>query len=960
MKLTSQMRKNLLILQSSKPEEKSVEFDAKQEGLKPIHKRNAVCNFFTWLIHKIFPCFVRNRALDRVSQNILKGVEAVDQVTQREKSLIEKAIINLGLMIEKNGGACTELVKNTLLKIQNLPIVKKLTLPAKTPNNNLPQVKKGPEIANPLKLNQDPVKQNTVQASVQELGKKELLENEQTKDQETGKPDASNVVLTKAAPDSTKPLPTPPIKNRENSSTQKVINNKDLDKTEENKPPKLPPLPEKLQNLMYGKDPVGCLFKELIIFAEFLLNYPDDEIREKGLNTIAGHISKIHAAIISNPTEPQINVLTKLFERLSKNIKITLLTKALKDVFALKTISNELLVAASLDQPTIWKTASQQASKTLTKNYTIKFKDFSKLGLIELLPVSHVLAILESVLLKNQDFASEFFEFYFSPKKNIEIQHKFLENINPEFFKFFLPAIDESKRSPWKYFIRVLSSFEDNKKLEKILVNIFAYLNEKKNSKAILHLPIKHTLVVLAKTQQLEHPEYQELLDNLFQDPRFKDEANQKQFVNYFTDDNEINSQILVDILWKTANVHKEFHNFLLAYILEEKVKFQPQMRLKCISNMGNDMIRQYVFPLVNNAAASHERFLKLIPLLRFSEIQTQINAEWDNIKDWYLSPKPQKFINYDQLLPYITNVDRLLELLAPIFQAKDEKYFELIFNHLEEEPWKALFLAGLLDALYPQQKALYHKQSALFNEQQALFLAGKLKEQPLEPVKPFDINPYLSEWLSNQNKLNGDKFFQCEIIFKNGIKLDKPMHEKTEIARFFKIENKFNFMVKKTIFDKFDANIKEYLLTHTRHSSPKDLLSHFLNIHPSQLAMALLDKESRNNILKAIKQEEGFLTETAVEKIAEITKKIKEHLAVLILNNQEKIKNLEQYLLNLDEAAADNPDEKQEAAKSNINEIKEKIKEQEQGIANIDAFLNEIPRKNLQQINYRQSVYAL
>ena len=986
MALEDSIIRKLTILEGLNPEEKSVTFDAAQKNLIGISKRSALCNFFTWIIHKIFPCFARNRDLDEVAQAVLNEVNtSLDAATDEEKALMQRAIVNLGQVIDKNGGAKQNDIQQTLRKIQGLSVVKDLQPEPPTPFNT-------------------PVTDRHAQVGSGESDNDNGGTSEENPNENRLSVEVQPHVHQDAGSRVSCIFPT--ISSTADSST---------------------PLPINLQALISGKT-VAYTFNDLIFFAENLLMRPvEDSNRASGLQLIVKRIEKLPAASISLQSEKQREILTALFENFNQDAKVLILSKALEGVFLQKNkIYHELLNTASesVDPVLLWQNAMKVALKKLPKNLNFNFEDLKKTNLLNL-PVVRVLAILETIFLKDLDFASKLYAYYFAPNKSSRIQYIFLENVNPDFFKLFIPSIQiEGKENPWLYFLEVLGSIlKENEEFEgttDALKNLHSIIDNvidhwKKTGK-----DEKDLLIFLTKTKNVK---YLSLLAYLLQNPCFYEETNVAQFVECFRDENENNPLILTTVVLKTlenvikktgavkktvSNVngkqtyktlkdqsydlgistykirkgYEQFHHLLLAFILEQTNNLvSDELRLKCVHNLDYPIIQQYISTLFSKGKPTPEQVLKLLPLLKFSDVQTYLlpilssqstvqasqttfpptETAQTNVLSWY-KPNSSEIIKYDQLLPFVTNPNHLKKILEPIFLAKDEKYFNLLFSHLEKEPWKALFLARDIQV---------------------------------------ESREYLKEWLEQQNKVDQNKFLQCYLIFKNIVKLENPYHEelllpppatstsnlsveesnssgeesedeallvnsndskekndesryyesqKKELQVFFKYENYIDIIAKNNTFKRLDKTIKDYLLNSTRCSSPDALLRYFLIIHPSQLAMSLFDNDSSKKILEALDQNGGILTEIALEKITTITSKIKEELSRSLETVKMQIRKLKEEIKNSND----------EDKKVELEDLKSQLIEPNQIEEIIDNLLLQIQSKFPDKKEARKSVMII
>lgn len=130
MAISPKTRQDLHFLSSLEATQFSVAFEG--DNLKKVNKRSVACNFLSWFIYLItFTLIPRNRELDRITRSILKEIQNdLVQATGSEKSLAEKALQNLTIVINDNGGSDGNAVKKMLLtigKINALPTVQLLS-----------------------------------------------------------------------------------------------------------------------------------------------------------------------------------------------------------------------------------------------------------------------------------------------------------------------------------------------------------------------------------------------------------------------------------------------------------------------------------------------------------------------------------------------------------------------------------------------------------------------------------------------------------------------------------------------------------------------------------------------------------------------------------------------------------------------------------------------------------------
>ena len=302
------------------------------------------------------------------------------------------------------------------------------------------------------------------------------------------------------------------------------------------------------------------------------------------------------------------------------------------------------------------------------------------------------------------------------------------------------------------------------------------------------------------------------------------------------------------------------------------------------------------------------ELFLPAMQYLKFEDgyDQTQIITNWNTILTWYVNDS-RDVIQYSKLLPFIINMEKMWQLLEPIFNKNDQRYYPAILGHLENEPWKAFFLYKIMDKLkeskikakkvfktskesyvtftnrYNGAKEIRSSLAQLlsFNEEKIIRREAKsiirlekakaeYEKNHLEYTKVDDkLKAYttaisnLNEWLRNNNGIKSypicSKIFaqvQLPVKSKNANQVQLPLTSKdweSEILSFLR-----SVAVNISTFNKFDAldeTYQKYFLTSARNLNSKNLNRELLNIPSAQLSFALRDNISRNKIQKAITQ---------------------------------------------------------------------------------------------------------
>lgn len=790
------VREHLSTLQNLDPQKNSVAFDANLH-LTTIDKRSGFCNFVRWVIYLLtFTLVPRNPALDKVTLELLKQINENEPFAKLNRNLVEKAFTNLLIIINYNGGGKASLVRETMNKIKKMQIVielggqptppKKKVFPPAAPNTPPPETK--PPLKNPAVT----------------------LDN----------------------------LPRQPNKPR-------VIKQKDDDKTQ------TPPAVRKTFNSPSNSPSKEPTFNELMEAVPNIL-LKSIQQRQEELQVVAEKIQGMPPVLILNNLFKNHSVLIELFPRFNSQIKSKIVAKALTEALLSKNNQLErLLKIAAIESAGIWKSACEIYAKT--QRTPLSFKSFKESSLISL-PAGSLLTILEEQLLRgNPDFVSQFFTYLFSIDTLLETQKDWVKNLC---LKAVLPKNEKNANHIWLQFMKALASCEANDSTRNILTLAVDTLIQQNNKDVVASLtedllsllPCERfkkddpdtSLWIAVKTKQLQNPDLQILLKELFEDQRFhKNEKAMGQFISYFKDEEETNSQYLVDLILelnKQNQITHEFGKHLLEHVLFQKENLLPlSMWNKCISKIPYTIIFTYAF----NCSVNAPGFLKLLSLLSPENASHIIRFFWQDLLN-----NEQDLVS---ILPFIYNPNDLNGIFKKIFKDGNNKSKLALFTHLEKAPWKILLI------------------------------------DPTDKNFAFPIQDIIG-WLEIQKNLEDIHLFPiCLELFKDLINLKLDVLKTMQLTKFFKIpghmnpncEENFSTFAKEKLenFTEFDSSLQNYLLVNTQQSSTQDLNNELFHMHPSLLVIALQDESSRKNIENAILQQP--LPDMIIKKISNIAKSI-------------------------------------------------------------------------------------
>jgi ubiquitin C-terminal hydrolase len=127
MKISRKLRNDLELIGGLNSDNDSVYLD--KNNVTKTSKRWCFTNYIYRIIHTLtFSKVARNGSLDKVTDHILLEINQIfsNSITNDEKELLNKAISNLTMIIQKNDGSKKEYLDQTLEKILKLPIVENL------------------------------------------------------------------------------------------------------------------------------------------------------------------------------------------------------------------------------------------------------------------------------------------------------------------------------------------------------------------------------------------------------------------------------------------------------------------------------------------------------------------------------------------------------------------------------------------------------------------------------------------------------------------------------------------------------------------------------------------------------------------------------------------------------------------------------------------------------------------
>ena len=832
MSLTEKFKEKLQTLQNLDPKQNSVALDAKLQ-LRKIGKTSRFCNFIRWVVYLISLTLVpRNRELDRLTKTIIKELGELNHCTEGDKTLIEKAFKNLQIINEENGGSKGKLLKKTIEKIKSVPVIQTLVnVPPKKIENLQAQLNKELNIKN--RMAPTPPKRNPPVPPVKIEEKKPVKVEEQ-------KPIAPVQIVKVEDQKPQQPQEPKPLANEKKEEVIEVPvskNSIDIPKEEQ----KETSAAKKIQDLIEDKGPPLPL-DELVRCASFLIELPEDSIEDwlfdPGLKAIAHKIQESPQKNISEEFLKNPRTFIKIFKRFDEKLKSHLLAIGLSETLQANNKFDQLITIQAIDETReIWKEACQ---------FFINFETFKKSILINL-PAKYITTIIEEQTnIGNVDFVLNLFAHFFSKNDSLDDQKKFLENIDPEFFKSFTPSHDQDPdgNSLWLRFLKALDSCEANEQVTSIVTNLTEKLLQDKDLKyligdislKLLQLlsidrfkdvdPVLCTALIV-KTNQLQNPAYKSILDNfkLYKLTKEHYDELREDFFKYFKDIERQDMPYIVNLI----NWYR-LYPVSVGYLLKSlKENFSEELWFKYLSLLPYEIVKTQAESQL--ASCTSSQFLQILSLLTPQDTSLNIVMYKDTISNWYNNDKTS-VRQYDKLFPVVVNSSILKEICEPIFKAKDEGNFDIIFAHLEKEPWKALIMTASLSK---------------------------------------EINSYLSKWLLNQMVDKKLRFPFCDRIFSGSLKLQNPkVHEvNNKVNRFFSRSRSYDII---DGYDNLDETVKKYLLHSIQSSSPQELSRNLLNIHTNLLFMGLLDEKGRKNIQDAISEP---ASQKAIDKVVELAKLI-------------------------------------------------------------------------------------
>lgn len=921
MPLSKSAIRSLSTLDGINTEISSVELTKKNE-LKEAPKRKGFYNFIRWVVYKI-TCkhFPQNDNLDKATQKILNEVNKAKTLSPKEKSLIQRAFTKLLDIINKNGGACGQTLKDTYKKIKDLPAVQNLkdkktqnTPPPVTviiPNESIPQ-KEQKDITKPLP--QIPQKKSRAELKEKNEEQPPKEEKEDVEDLRAPAADTNPVkpklelqqaiqqeifLLQDIIPpevgilEPSQKIATPQFELKNVDPNIDLIDFS-LDQQEPEKKvnpspqPELPkapdepikdvkptavkghgkPLPKGLKDLLEGKA-TSLALDDLATYAYLLLDHENQETREKGLTIIVQSFQASSPILLTKQLIKNRETFAQLYSLFNEKTKSILLANAILGAFNALNFTS-LFEAAKKDNREIWVLAGKELAKLRkSEKEGLTLKHFSNAGLLRS-PSRYVTAIMEGVFSEDEleNIFQDLFEYYFSQEDALENQKEFISFLDLQCLKSVDPLpIDQNNKKMWLNFIKALEHCEKNEHTKEVIDHVLKLIQDKNEDKIDDLSPEimkrlsagsykdspRISLEILIKAEKLREPEKELLLIELWQITKRKNthEA-MRQFAACFKDENKVpyaDFIYLSNIIFKDKNKDEAQHIINFMYSLDS-------------SSQRSFVLDAHIHTLLNTEDPL--TYLQIISKLNHEDIISKIDTDWLEIRKWY-QPGQKETIPLDLLFPYMVNFVKLAELCKKIFEAKDLRYYPLIFSHLEKEPWKALGLIGNYD--------------------------------------PKLNNTIFKTWFSIINpetKQNKALYPECWRIFfsvsdandkvkaNNGV-TDIPSIQAMpmELTKLFKIET-INVLTKYSFFEKLTPLLQKYLLHYMRKASPQDLRKNLTNIHPHQLLVALLDdiaddpemriKNAETNLIDAIllEGEKSTALKRRIDQLIEYAKLLK------------------------------------------------------------------------------------
>lgn len=875
MAITGKLKDNLEFLSVKvKPQVESIRLDVLNK-LQPKEKRSCFYNFVRWFIHIItFTAVSRNGKLDKVTLDILKSVNAIKEFSKEELTLVNNAFKNLALINENNGGKNSKLVLDTAKKINEVT--------NKTINRKQDEIKK------PVNLNQNPAitsnpsgQNKPIPSTEKPAGQgepKNPTENIKRLDAGQNKPRKPVRRLREGKNPSVKLTQKPEVVAQEKA---------DAKKDEEKIPPEIKAILELKE----------VTLEKLIQHAEFLFDYKDVENREKALKVIVHKIQSIPTNFIASDVVTYKNTFTKLFPRFEEKIKTTILSRALWEVFEQNNEFKDLFKIAGDEPREIWEASLKKLTQLERKN-GIDFEKFFKNELFHLNPQNL------KVLLANQ-----------------------LENNEGKFFLDFfnasLPLFENAKEQNhiWLKLIQVLDLFEDSETLRAIIIKVVdTLLQDPKTKKHLGSLTPKLlklltpafkkddafvNLLILVKTKNFDNHSQ---VRNIFKNKRFQEDGKGMDlFIECFQETKDVE---YLDYLcsWyqnflKVKDITKQNPEIVDAKILLQKLNWKETEEIYLrnflvhvdqdfhpfFDNLfGHLNTHKSTYHLVYKFVMSRvgilekdtwQEYFKYIFFLDSTDIVLNILSgvgfQGEGMLCKWSKLHPEDVIPYHLILPFITNSNNLWKLFTPILELKDVRYYELIFNHLEKEPWKAyltgsLYEQSVLEWLEKQKDENGHYR---FQECIKLLTADKKKRRQSCAIESQPLNSFFAT-------KEFDK--QCE-MFNQLTPSSAPVPTKYTSAAL---------KMRAQLSDKLSVDVKPYLLNNTQKSSSETLINDLLTIPIAQLSIALIDEKSRENIIKALSLKQHPLYKKAHHRVIQ-------HINSCIntTRNNETKKILEEFL---------------------------------------------------------------
>ncbi len=851
-----------------------------RQNIKQVKKRSKIYNDFRWFIHIItFTLVPRNYGLDQATQSILKDLKKIKQLTKDDEVFLKKIFEQLRAFNSKNGGNKDRQIEKTAFKISKLQVVEDLAKtqaglqeeivqPGQSGNKNI----SAPiDRANLLEKQEDealekPIQNNPehleVPAPIEQKPNEELkavvqppLEenkeslNDKADSQEQPQEEKSNIEVPPHIKQKVQEQSQEEKVKKENQEDQPFIHEeaspiekkdppRELEAQKKEDPPepiipkeeKIIPLPKELKiyldqpNKRYVAD-----LDESLRYAHLLSNYPVKEIREKGLKFIIPKIQNAGKEKLAPKLWENRETFIKLFPRLNKKYQSFLLARAFWEAFKSNRDYKNLFKKASEASLDIWSRAGYIFTKSkdilvptgqFHKNYFINYNDLARTKLLEFPPKFIVALLKRQIELQNKNLGPALFHHYFSEDEPLERQMEFLENIEAEFFRTYLPPHKRDKENyidiHYLNFIKALDSCKCNEHTRNIIIDVINNMlnvkdlsNEAINdlTSKILLLPLKAKnydahIVIGVKTQKIPKFDENPTLKQLFDEPRFKENDGQDTIIDWL----------------KNPEFQKieytEIYYHLLAFIFAHNEDIVPEeLRNKCKKLQPLD-IKRYS---LENDSISCDEFIRILPSLEIDDRTLLIALNWKKMLPW-LQANEENFTYFSQLIASINSPAKLRELMIPIIESRKEAFFMTLFKVLEKEPWKAERIAD------------------------------KLNEEQIK---------YLQQWLQKQFNENKQLTFPKCLRCFNKQNVKKLRIESVKMISMFRYTAKdsIDVMGKLKLFSNFGKENQDEFLNVTRNLPPEELKEELLLQLPPFLAIALCDGKSRNNILQAMTQ---------------------------------------------------------------------------------------------------------